>query len=151
MKKLLVLIFILAGIITAIIYVSRPNASIFKETQTAKIENKTFNLAIVTTEKEKQIGLSTQKSINNNQAMLFLFDTPSYYSFWMKDMKFPIDILFINKDKIVDIYTNLKPFKENETPIIVTPKESSDKVLEIKAGLSEKYNFKKGSKVEIKK
>src|SRR5258708_4958367 len=66
----------------------------------AKIQNHEFQLIIAKTEEQKQIGLSKNTKLDQNQAMLFIFDKPDYYRFWMKDMKFPIDIIFI-KDNII--------------------------------------------------
>jgi hypothetical protein len=63
-------------------------------------------------------------------------------------MKFPIDIIFINNDQIVTIHDNAQIIKAQENPMLYTPTQSSDKVLEIQAGLSEKYNFKIGDKVK---
>ena len=65
-------------------------------------------------------------------------------------MKLPIDIIYINNDQIVTIQSNVLPPKEEESPIVYIPTEPSDKVLEINAGLSEKYGFKKGDVVKIK-
>lgn len=119
--------------------------SIFKN-PTAKINNQTFKLEVAKTEEEKQIGLSKHKKLSEDKGMIFIFDKPSYYSFWMKDMKFPIDILYINGDRIVTIYES----QQVGSPIVVSPSEPSDKVLEIKAGLAKKYKIKLGDKVTFK-
>lgn len=117
---------------------------------TAAINGHVFNLTIANSPKEKEIGLSETKSLPENQGMLFPFEKPGYYSFWMKDMTFPIDIIYINGQEIVTIKNNVFPPKNpTESLVIYTPLKSSDKVLEISAGLSEKYNFKKGDKVQI--
>ena len=64
-------------------------------------------------------------------------------------MTIPIDIIYINKGAITTIHKNVQPpVSQLESPIIYSPTEPSDKVLEIKSGLSEKYNFKKGDKVK---
>ena len=81
--------------------------------------------------------------------MLFPFEKADYYSFWMKNMKFPIDIIYINKNHIVTIHQNIKPPKTKEESLpIYKPEDPSDTVLEINAGLSEKYKFKKGDTVK---
>ena len=55
-------------------------------------------------------GLSIKNTLNESEGMLFPFDTPGEYSFWMKDMKFPIDIIWIDSNyKIVYIEKNLQP------------------------------------------
>ena len=115
------------------------NFSFFKA-PTAKINDKTFKLDVAKTDEKKQIGLSKFKSLPQDRGMIFLFDKPSLYSFWMKDMKFAIDIIYIRGDRVVTIYEDQKPTKDG-TPGILTPSEPADKVLEINAGLSQKYNI----------
>jgi len=117
---------------------------------TATINNHTFNLEIARTEAEKEIGLSAKKTLEQNAGMLFLFGKPSYYRFWMKNMKFPIDIIFIRNGRIVTIHKNVKPHASlNENPPIYSSSELADIVLEINSGLSEKYNFKKGDVIRL--
>lgn len=115
----------------------------------AIINGHTFGLSVADSQKERETGLSETKSLPENQGMIFLFEKPDYYSFWMKNMKFPIDIIYIKNDRIVTIQNNVQPpTNPIESPIIYTPTEPSDKVLEIQAGLSKSYNFKKGDKVK---
>ncbi|MBF8249714.1 MAG: hypothetical protein HW400_315 [Candidatus Levybacteria bacterium] len=122
--------------------------SFLKKAPSVTIADQSFKVTLAASEKEREIGLSETKELQQNQGMLFLFDKPDYYSFWMKNMQFPIDIIYIKTDTIVDIKNNAQPPKDNqENPTIYTPLEPSDKVLEIQAGLAEKYKFKNGDKV----
>lgn len=115
-----------------------------------KIHDKEFRLDVVETAVQKQKGLSNRRSINDKQGMLFLFDTPGYYSFWMKEMKFPIDIIFIKGDKIVTIHKNVMPPEDKTQRLpLYAPSAPADKVLEIGAGLSDKYNFKEGDTIQV--
>lgn len=113
---------------------------------TAEIRGHKFNLLVAKTDKDKQIGLSKTKTLLQDKGMIFIFDKPGIYSFWMKDMKFPLDIIFINDNKIVTIYKNL-PIN-NLT--IHSPSENTDKVLEINANLADKYGFSVGDTVIFK-
>jgi len=154
MKKVLLafglLLIIIAGILFTQNYLKTKSFSLFKKNSTATINSRTFKLMIASSQKEKEVGLSETKSLLQDQGMIFLFEKPDYYSFWMKNMTFSIDIIYINKDEIVAIQSNVQPPKSLiESPIIYTPIEPSDKVLEIQAGLSEKYSFKKGDKIKI--
>lgn len=120
------------------------------KTPTATINNHTFKLEVAKTQKEKGVGLSTKSTLEQNVGMLFPFDKPGYYPFWMKNMKFPIDIIFIRNGRIVTIHKNIKPPRNpNENPPIYNSKEPADIVLEINAGLSEKYKFKRGDIVKL--
>ncbi len=114
------------------------------------VNDKTFNVTIAKTDEEKQIGLSGRDKIAENQGMLFVFDTADYYSFWMKEMKFPIDIIYINGDKVVTVIENAKPPSSSfEDLTIYQPQEKSNKVLEVSAGSSDKYNIKSGTTVKV--
>lgn len=114
------------------------------------INSRTLSLLLAKTDKEKRIGLSEKKSLPENSGMLFIFEKPDYYSFWMKEMQFPIDIIFIKGNKIVTIYTSLKPPKtQDESLPIYKPDEPANMVLEINSGLAQKYNLKKGDKVKL--
>lgn len=114
------------------------------------IDNQVFSLLIAKTDKEKEIGLSSKNDLPSNTGMIFLFDTPGMYAFWMKDMKFPLDIIYIKGDKIVTIINNLQnPTPNNDTWQIVKPIEASNLVLEINAGLAKKYNFQIGDSVKL--
>ena len=117
-------------------------------TQSISIKDQTFTITIVKTEAERQKGLSGRASLPLDEGMLFLFDKPDSYAIWMKNMKFPIDIIFIRDDKIVTITENAKPATTGEPPIY-QPSQPSDKILEINAGLSKKNNFKPGDTVKI--
>jgi hypothetical protein len=81
--------------------------------------------------------------------MLFVFDTEGYYSFWMKGMKFPLDFVWINNDKVVQIDKKVSPPLGKSPIITVNPNFKVDKVLEINAGEVEANNIKVGDKIEF--
>ena len=116
---------------------------------TVKINNRTFKLFVAKTDKDRQIGLSKYKKIDSTQGMVFPFSKASYYPFWMKEMKFSIDIIYIKDGKIVTIYKNVPTPKDNSNPPVYNSTAPADTVLEVNAGLSQKYNFKEGDKVNF--
>lgn len=152
MKRILLLFGVLLLIAVGTVVVQnflKTNSPLFGKNPTITINNHIFQLLVAKTPKEKEIGLSQTSILSEDKGMIFPFDKPSYYSFWMKNMKIPIDIIYIQNDEIVTIIKNAKPpSDQNENLIIYNPEKPSDKVLEIRAGLSEEYNFKKGDKVK---
>ena len=55
-------------------------------------------------------GLAVKNQLKENEAMLFIFKESAKHSFWMKDMKFPINIIWLDSDgKVVHIEQNLQP------------------------------------------
>jgi uncharacterized membrane protein (UPF0127 family) len=115
----------------------------------AIINGHLFSLYLAKTPNEREVGLAKFNKIKTNQGMLFIFNQSDYYSFWMKNMHFPIDIIFINNNKIVDIFKNAPVIKSGNLPIYQTRKKA-DEVLEINAGLSDKYHIDINSIVNIR-
>lgn len=145
MVKILLAFAVLIIIVLALAFYQKQTSPI------AKIKNQEFKLLLTKTEKDRQIGLSKHDKLPTDKAMLFIFAKKDYYRFWMKDMKFPIDIIFIKDNKIAKIYENASVLKApvNELPIY-SPPEPINKVLEINAGISKKYNFKAGDTIEFR-
>ena len=116
------------------------------------IDNHIFSVDVASTSAEQQQGLSGRNSLPQDQGMLFVFKTPDRYAFWMKGMKFPLDIIFIKDNKIVSISRNVPvPKDANETNLpIYTPSAPANRALEINAGQATTYDFQKGDAVGIK-
>ncbi|HYK09067.1 MAG TPA: DUF192 domain-containing protein [Candidatus Eisenbacteria bacterium] len=125
--------------------------NIFHTTPLAIINSHDFYLDVALTPQQKEIGLAKYTSLPDNKAMYFPFDRADYYSFWMKGMHFPIDIIFLKDKKIVTIYSSVPIPTQQQTNNLpmYKPKGPANSVLEINAGLSEKYGFKEGDMVEI--
>ncbi len=112
-----------------------------------KIGDVNVKVELAVTPQAKQLGLGGRTSLGENEGMLFVFLMPGKYAFWMKDMKFPIDILWIRDDgEVVYIKKNVKPESYPET---FKPEENVKYVLEVPAGFSEKNNLKVGAKAEL--
>jgi uncharacterized protein len=140
---LVVVILIFIFVISLIV-----NNSDKKVTQ-VQLNDQVFKVQIAKTDQEKQIGLSNTKKLPQDQGMLFLFSNPGFYSFWMKEMKFPIDIIYINGNRVTTIIKNALPPSDSVSLTTYQPKEKSDKVLEVNAGLADKYNIREGSVIKI--
>ncbi|OGI72922.1 hypothetical protein A3D42_01605 [Candidatus Nomurabacteria bacterium RIFCSPHIGHO2_02_FULL_41_18] len=92
-------------------------------------------------------GLSGRESLKENEGMLFVFDNLGRHGFWMKDMNFPIDIIWISEDKKV-VYIK-KDAKPHSYPEIFAPDEDALYALEVVFGFSDKYGLKEGDSVEF--
>ena len=79
--------------------------------------------------------------------MLFVFKEEGYYPFWMKDMKFPLDIIWINDSKVIDITYGAQT--EGSTPTnIYRPNNPVKYVLEVNAGFALENNIRIGDPVK---
>jgi uncharacterized membrane protein (UPF0127 family) len=133
-------------VIALIIFLYLGNNNFFqKNSSKAVIDGKEFKLEVVSNNKERERGLGGRESLCENCGMLFDFKNPGKYSFWMKDMKFTLDIIWISGNEIVYIAKDVSP-NYQETIISQT---SADKVLELNGGTCEKFNFKIGDKIEF--
>jgi hypothetical protein len=108
----------------------------------------TADLALSSKQKEK--GLSVKEKLKENEAMLFVFEKPGKHSFWMKDMKFPIDIIWLDSNgKIVHIEENLEPCSLVFACPSYTPNTDSQYVLETVAGFIPRHNVSVGTDVDL--
>lgn len=126
------------------------NLNLYKIT-VVKIDNKhAFRTYLADTSQKQQLGLMYQKNLPPNSAMLFTFANSTYQQFWMKNTLIPLDIIFINNNKIVDIEHNAKPCNQETCPTYNSEKPANQ-VLEINGGLSKKLNINIGQDVIVKK
>lgn len=114
------------------------------------IDNHAFSVEVATTSAQLQKGLSGRATLPKDQGMLFIFKSSARYPFWMKDMKFPLDMIFINNNKIVTIFQNVPVPQQGKTNLpIYAPTSPANQILEINAGLVKQYDFKKGDTVKV--
>ena len=116
-----------------------------------KINNQVLNVLVANNIKHWQKGLGGRSNLGQYDGMLFVFPEAKQHLFVMRDMKFPIDIIWFNKGAIVDIAPNL-PLEQGRTEEQLTlypARDNSDRVLEMPAGSAQKFGYKIGDKLEI--
>lgn len=107
-----------------------------------KINDVIIEVDIASSNVERSRGLSGRVNLGANSGMLFVFDRPSKNMFWMKDMNFPIDIIWLDENKkIIYIKENLSP---KTYPEVFGPEVPSMYVLEVNSNFTKKYNIKIG-------
>lgn len=117
---------------------------------TVEISDQSFEVEIADTDALRSKGLSNRASMSANSGMIFLFDGPDTYDFWMKDMQFPLDFVWINNGVVVDITRRVEPVPNPQSVENIPtykPKSPVDAVLEINAGASDSINI--GDEVKI--
>jgi uncharacterized membrane protein (UPF0127 family) len=115
-------------------------------------ENKCFNVEIVDTSKEREIGLMNREDLAMNNGMLFVFKKEGIYNFWMKNTLIFLDIIWIDENnKIIFIKENAKPCKTNDDKCeLFTPNKKAKYVLEINGGIIEEIGIEVDNEVEFK-
>lgn len=146
---------IAVGIMLVIAFASIPIlnhiASVAKKSQ-VQINNQIIIVEVVSSFEDVEMGLSRRDAIGINEGMLFIFAEKNRHMFWMKDMKFPIDIIWISGNVIVGVEEGLVP--EIGVPdhrlTIYAPLLPVDKVLEVMAGRADILQAKIGDKVAVR-
>lgn len=104
-----------------------------------------FIVDVADSEPARTNGLSGRDKLGDTEGMLFLFDAPGRPSFWMKDMRFSIDIIWIQSDGIVaGITHNVSP---KTYPKLFRSKTDIRYVLEISAGRAREVGLRVGDQV----
>jgi len=112
-----------------------------------KIGDTRLKVDLADTYKERTLGLSGRKDLKEGEGMLFTFEEEGVYGFWMKDMNFAIDIIWIDRDgRVLSIEKDVKP----ETfPTIFTPLGKIKYVLEVPSLFSDMAGIEVGEILSI--
>ena len=125
-----------------------PRCGPYRNDKTVTIDSVKIKAEVVQVPAELEKGLGGRPCIESNQAMLFIFDKPSHYAIWMKDMHFPIDIIWISSDyKVVGLEIDVSPstypdrFVNKDNPALY--------VLELRANRAKELNISLGTPVNF--
>lgn len=95
-----------------------------------RIGEENYALERADTVGERGKGLGGRDSLCEACGMLFIFESPGRYAFWMKDMRFPLDIIWLSGETVVFVAHDIQP----DFPGIIEPIISADRVIEVNAG-----------------
>lgn len=134
-------------------YLAQTPAPTPEPTKTMNIGSYTFTVEVVDGQEERQRGLSGRKALEKDTGMLFVFDKQNTRpSFWMKGMEIPIDIVWIDNDKVVQLNTDVAP-DPKDTPDeklrLYTPNQPIDYVVELSAGTIKAQKIRVGDRAEL--
>jgi len=111
-----------------------------------KLGNKTYKLEVADTAEARQLGLSGREKLKDDEGLLFVFDQPGRQCFWMKDMKFSIDILWLDANKkVVQLEKNVAPSTYPNTFCA----DDSQYVIELKAGQIRDAKIARGQVIDL--
>lgn len=139
-----ILIFVAVMLLSLFVLAKREGSREFKPIDLGGTE---LRVLIANSEQERVRGLSGVESLVGNEGMLFVFEEAGYYGIWMKDMKFPLDIAWLDTEKrIVHIEHGVSP----ETyPKVFNASKASMYVIETNAGFFEKAKIKIGAQASF--
>ena len=114
--------------------------------KSVNIAGQNIKVELAVTQAEQERGLSASLDLAETEGMLFIFAESGRHPFWMKDMKFPIDIIWLNENmSIVYIKKDARP---ESYPEIYSPDKDSKYVLEVVSGFADKNNLKIGDEAK---
>ncbi|WP_034061773.1 DUF192 domain-containing protein [Lacinutrix jangbogonensis] len=117
--------------------------TLFKSTTDTIIT--TLDIEIAETTFEIQTGLMYRESMKNNQGMLFVFPNLEERNFYMKNTRFPLDLIYLDQNKnVVSFQENAQPFNEASLP----SNALAQFVLEVNAGLAKEWLLEVGDKMD---
>ena len=105
---------------------------------------------VADTLKKRSLGLGKRASLKKGWGMLFVFEKRKPHRFWMKDMQFPLDIIWLDNHRIVHIIHNAQPVNSKVEPEVMTSPVPVNFVLEIAAGRAAKLRLKTGQRMNFK-
>jgi uncharacterized protein len=114
----------------------------------AQVNQHRINLEVASSSTQLQKGLSGRNCISGDEGMLFVFNKPGHYAFWMKDMKFPIDIVWISAahqvvGQEIDVAPSTYPDK------FVNKDKPASYVLELQANRSKSLGIDLGTPISF--
>lgn len=137
-------------VISVVFVIKKPKIqlkTVIEASKTIKIGENVLNVEMADTNTKRVQGLSGKVGLRENEGMLFVFDTEGYYGIWMKDMNFPIDIAWLDKNKKIiyiknavgpETYPKVFYAFETDAPVL------NLYVLETSAGFLAENNIKIG-------
>ena len=129
---------------TSIIPLKEGENTIFKTPlKTISLGSAVIEVAIADNQETRRKGLSYLSSLPSKTGLLFVFSESDTHGIWMKDMQFPIDIIWMDEElRVVDIHQNISP---DTYPTSFHPKVPARFALEVEAGFSSEYDIRIGS------
>jgi uncharacterized protein len=129
-----------------------PEAQINAQTELVPLTvgSATLAVEIRDTDEERALGLSYREFMGQDEGMLFIFSSPQSVTFWMREMRFDLDMIWIRENKVVEIAAKV-PAPNETDPVAktITPKEKVDAVLEVHSGWAEKNGVNVGDVVSF--
>jgi len=119
-------------------------------TAQAKIGQQVIRLEVAETPRQQALGLMYRRFLAPDRGMLFTFDPPQPVSFWMKNTKMPLDMIFLRQGKVMAIVANVPPCTSTPCPVYGPEQPVAiDQVIELRGGRSAELGLAVGDRVSV--
>jgi uncharacterized membrane protein (UPF0127 family) len=110
---------------------------------------KVLQVEVMVSDEDRAMGLMFRPSLAEDHGMLFLFENPDFHAIWMKNCKFPIDIVWLDEAKnVVDVKEGAPPCKADPCPVY-QPLRRASWVVEISSGQAKREKVVRGAAVKF--
>lgn len=135
-------------LLAAILLITLLSGCVNEDQTAACFEDKCFIVEVADNPREIVTGLMNREYLERDKGMLFVFDHEDEHGFWMKNMKIPLDIIWINsKGEVVFISKEIQPCID--TCPTIKPDKKAKYVLEVNGGLSDEMGLSLGDEIQI--
>ena len=115
--------------------------------ETVQVSGESIRVIVADTPEERMKGLSGRKELPPDEGMLFIFESEQMPGFWMKDMLFPLDIIWISDDgRVAGVDSNVST---STYPAVFYPPAPIRYVLEVNAGAAQALGIELGTHVDL--
>ncbi len=117
-------------------------------TAQATMNGEVIQLEVAETQQQKAIGFMFRPEIPDDRGMLFSFDPPRQVSFWMKNVRVPLDMVFLRDGEVVAIAADVPPCTSDPCPTYGPP-ELIDSVIELRGGRAAELGLQAGDAIAV--
>lgn len=118
---------------------------------TVRVDTHRVSATVAAAPATQNKGLGGSQPLTDKQGLLFVYPEAQIPTYYMKDVSFPIDIIWINGDTVTDVTQNVAPepgVAEDQLKRY-SPPGPVDKVLEVNAGFASRYGIQPGDPIRI--
>lgn len=112
--------------------------------KSVELNGKVFVLEIAKTQGEREKGLGERDNLCDTCSMLFVFERDDWYAFWMKGMRFPLDIVWLKDDVVISLEHRIPA----DSSRVFLPENPVNRVLELNAG--EADSLQRGNRIRFR-
>ncbi|MFQ5645344.1 MAG: DUF192 domain-containing protein [bacterium] len=135
------------GLIWALVFSASAGAA---ELVKLRLNKAVIYAEVANDRKSRTKGLGYRDRLKEGRGMLFIFERPGKYPFYMKGMRFAIDIIWIFRNKVVEVTASIPPPRNPSDRLpLYYPPAPVDMVLELNSGVAGKIGLKKGNDVNL--
>lgn len=145
-QKKFVFFLILAVIVGMLVGLSVTSEQ--QQLQKISIGKAMVRVEVAETAQERNTGLSGREALRENEGMVFMFEQPGQYGFWMKGMRFPLDFVWIADSEVVEITEDV-PVSNEDSPKVYQPQQPIEAMVEVNAGWVKRNGVRVGDEVVV--